>query len=187
MEGEGGDCARRGTLAQALGGLLGQGQGEERQVARDLGDGTGEDDRDDACGSGLRAQAGGGDLLGEQLGAGTLGVESEDDTGAGGCRQREVPGNVVERTVRGLASRDDQRVIAGRAHGLDRRGKSGGGTQGRVRGARAGKGINAGGGAQDAGELLRGEGGCLRRAGGDNNETGHSNCSFGCERITVAT
>ena len=112
--------------------------------------------------------------FGEELGAGALGVEGEDDAGAGGGGEVQVPGHVVEGAVRGLTGGGDERVVADGAHGFDRGGQSRGGTEGGVGGRRAGQGVDRGD-AENAGQLVSSEGGCLRRTGGDDNKAGHSN------------
>ena len=174
LEGERGDGGGGGGGAQGGGGLVAQRQRQDGDVGLERGGATGQDDGDDGGGSGLGAQAGGGDFLGEELGAGALGVEGEDDAGAGGGGKIQVPGHVVEGAVRGLTGGGDERVVAGSAHGFDRGGQSGGGTEGGVGSRRAGQGVD-GGDAKSAGQLVSGEGGCLRRTGGDDNKAGHSN------------
>ena len=182
LEGERRDRRGGGGGAQCGGGVLAEGQGQDGQVGGDLGGSAGEGHGDDGGGRGLCAQAGGGDFLDEELRAGALRVEGEDDAGAGGGGQAQVPGDVVEGAVRGLAGGHDERVVAGGAHGLDGGGQRGGGAQGGIGGGRAGQGLN-GGDAEDARQLFGGEGCCLRRTGGDDDETRHSKYSFGTRTI----
>ena len=92
---------------------------------------------------------------------------------------------MVEGAVRGLAGGGDERVVTGGAHSFDGGGQSGGGAQGGVGGAGAGEGVN-GGDAKNAGKFFGGEGGCLRRTGGDDDETRHSKYSFGTRRYAAA-
>ena len=163
-----------GGLAQGGGGVVAEGQGENGHVGFERGGATGQDDGDDGSGGGLGAQAGGGDLFGEELGAGTLGIEGEDDAGARGGGEVQVPGDVVEGAVRGLTGGGDERVVAGGAHGFNHGGQGGGGAQGGVGGRRVGQGVDRGD-AENAGQLVSGEGGGLRRTGGNDNKAGHSN------------
>ena len=174
LEGERGDGGGGLGGAQGGGGIVAQRQGQDGDVGLERGGTTGQDNSDDGGGSGLGAQAGGGDLFGEQLGAGTLCIEGEDDAGSGGGGEGQVPGHVVEGAVRGLTGGDDERVVAGGADGFDRGGQGGRGTEGGVGGRRAGQGVD-GGDAENAGQLFSSEGGCLRRSGGDDDEAGHSN------------
>ena len=87
---------------------------------------------------------------------------------------------MIEGAVRGLAGGGDERVLADCTDGFDRCGQRGGGVQGRVGGGRAGQGVD-GGDTENAGQLVSGEGSCLRRTGGDDDETRHSNTPLGRE------